>query len=169
MSIREQEGRWYLAIHTVEDMDGGREVNMETKVLRGHEAIALGAQLIANGEIVAFPTETVYGLGANAFDEVAVKKIFEAKGRPQDNPLIVHVSCKEDIYPLVDNVDERCEKLIDAFMPGPITIIMKKKDCIPDSVTAGLSNVGIRMPLDKTAREFIHACGCPIAAPSANR
>ena len=150
-------------------MDGGREVNMETKVLRGHEAIALGAQLIANGEIVAFPTETVYGLGANAFDEVAVKKIFEAKGRPQDNPLIVHVSCKEDIYPLVDNVDERCEKLIDAFMPGPITIIMKKKDCIPDSVTAGLGNVGIRMPLDKTAREFIHACGCPIAAPSANR
>lgn len=142
---------------------------MRTLIMQGEEALRRGAELIREGEVVAFPTETVYGLGANALDEVAVKKIFEAKGRPQDNPLIVHVSCVDEIYGLVEDVSDGAKKVIEAFMPGPITVIMKKKDIIPSSVTAGLQNVGIRMPKNEIARAFISECGCPIAAPSANR
>lgn len=142
---------------------------MTTEIMKGQDAIKEGARLIRSGEVVAFPTETVYGLGANALDESAVLKIFEAKGRPQDNPLIVHVADLDGIEKLVEEIDENSRRVIEAFMPGPITVIMKKKDIIPDSVTAGLKNVGIRMPLSEIAREFIKECGCPIAAPSANR
>lgn len=123
---------------------------------------------IKNGEVVIFPTETVYGLGANALSKEAVNKIFEAKNRPANNPLIVHLATKEDIskYAIIENEVEK--KLIDAFMPGPFTLILKKKDNIPDNVTCGLDTVGIRLPIHPIAHQFIKDCGLPIAAPSAN-
>lgn len=125
------------------------------------------ANIIKKGGIVAFPTETVYGLGANALNEEAVKKIFEAKGRPQDNPLIVHVADK-DISNIVMEVTPLAQKVIDRFWPGPITIILNKKDIIPNVTSAGLKSIGIRMPSDKIARELIKMSTVPIAAPSAN-
>ncbi len=132
------------------------------------EGIKDAAKHLAGGEIVAFPTETVYGLGANAFDSEAVKGIFEAKGRPGDNPLICHIADKSQIEDIVSEITPLARKLIDAFMPGPITIIMKKSDRIPSEVTAGLDTVGVRMPSDETANRFLAACKVPVAAPSAN-
>lgn len=127
------------------------------------------AKALARGQLVAFPTETVYGLGANALDEQAVKSIFKAKGRPQDNPLIVHVAKKEDIEDLVKEITSDAKKIIDALMPGAITIILKKSNIIPDAVTAGGETVAIRMPSSPVARELIMRAGVPVAAPSANR
>ncbi len=124
--------------------------------------------LIKNGEIVAFPTETVYGLGADATNAEAVKKIFIAKGRPQDNPLIVHLAEKEDIQKYVTEITENQQKLIDAFMPGPISIIFEKNDVICDEVTAGGKTVAIRIPENEVARKFIYYSQRPISAPSAN-
>lgn len=126
------------------------------------------AKHLASGEVVGFPTETVYGLGANAFDDKAVDKIFLAKGRPGDNPLIVHVASKKMIPELVAEITPMAQKLIDAFMPGPITVIMRKSEKIPGNVTAGIDTVGIRMPSDPVANRFLTLCGCPVAAPSAN-
>ena len=126
------------------------------------------ANLIKHGDIVVFPTETVYGIGANALDKNAVKKIFIAKGRPSDNPLIVHVANKQDIGRVALTPSAVEQKLIDAFMPGPITIILRKKAVIPDIVSAGLDTVGIRMPSNKIANKIISAAGVPSAAPSAN-
>lgn len=137
------------------------------KILKSNEID--GAILaIKNNDLVIFPTETVYGLGANALSEEAVDKIFKAKGRPSNNPLIVHLSKKEDIlkYAIISNSLE--QKLIDSFMPGPFTLILKKKDIIPSNVTCGLDTVGIRIPESKIARSFIEKCDLPIAAPSAN-
>ena len=141
---------------------------MKTEVLKGRKAIDKGAELINRGEIVAFPTETVYGLGANAFNEEGVKKIFQAKGRPSDNPLIVHIADKKDIYKVAENVSAVAQKLIEAFMPGPITIVLPKRKEIGNTVTAGLNTVGVRCPENRVARAFIKKCGVPIAAPSAN-
>ena len=141
---------------------------MNTEVLSGIEAIIKGSEIIRNGGLVAFPTETVYGLGANAYDEDAVKSIFVAKGRPQDNPLIVHISSKDQIFQIAKTVSPNAKKIIDAFMPGPITIVLKKSNLISDVVTAGLDSVGIRMPANEIARTFIEKSGYPIAAPSAN-
>ncbi|MBQ2948906.1 MAG: threonylcarbamoyl-AMP synthase [Clostridia bacterium] len=133
------------------------------------EAIEEAAELIRKGELVGMPTETVYGLGANALDEQAVRKIFEAKGRPGDNPLIVHVSSVDEIAPLVRAIPAAARKLMDAFWPGPMTLILPKSDRIPDCVSAGLDTVGIRLPASEAARALIAAAGRPIAAPSANR
>lgn len=126
------------------------------------------AQVIKNKGLVAFPTETVYGLGANALDEDAVTKIFLAKGRPQDNPLIVHISDLEEIRPLVKNIPEVAKMLMEKFWPGPMTIILEKTSLIPDVTSAGLKSIGIRMPKSIIARAIIKAAGVPIAAPSAN-
>ncbi|SFB23994.1 L-threonylcarbamoyladenylate synthase [Clostridium frigidicarnis] len=131
------------------------------------EGVAYAANIIKQGGVVAFPTETVYGLGANALDPLAVKKIFEAKGRPQDNPLIVHVSDK-NINNLVDNISSIANDLMEKFFPGPLTIILNKKDIIPDETSAGLKTIGIRMPSNEIARKLIEFSGVPIAAPSAN-
>lgn len=131
------------------------------------EGVAYAANIIKQGGVVAFPTETVYGLGANALDPLAVKKIFEAKGRPQDNPLIVHVSDK-NINNLVDNISPIANDLMEKFFPGPLTIILNKKDIIPDETSAGLKTIGIRMPSNEIARKLIEFSGVPIAAPSAN-
>lgn len=132
-------------------------------------SIALGASLMSEGKLVAFPTETVYGLGADALNGKAVLKIFEAKGRPADNPLIAHISDKRELAPLVARVDERAQKLMDAFWPGPLTMVFPKSSLIPDAVSAGLSTVAVRMPSHPAARMLIRALGRPIAAPSANR
>ena len=125
------------------------------------------SKLIEDGELVIFPTETVYGLGADALNGEAVKKIFLAKGRPQDNPLIIHVSSKK-IEKFVKDVPPVAEKLMDKFWPGPMTIILNKKDIVPDETSAGLSTIGVRMPNSEIALKLIEAAGVPIAAPSAN-
>jgi L-threonylcarbamoyladenylate synthase len=126
------------------------------------------AKFILKSEVVAFPTETVYGLGANAFDEKAVKKIFKLKGRPHDNPLIVHISNKNQVGLLASGVNNLALELIKKYFPGPLTIILKKNEVIPDVVTADLDSIAIRMPSSKSALELIKASGVPIAAPSAN-
>ena len=142
---------------------------MKTEVLPITPASLQKARdIILAGGLVAFPTETVYGLGANALDAEAVKGIFIAKGRPSDNPLIVHVGEKSQIPALVREIPAGADKLMDAFMPGPITIVMPKQPCIPDCVTGGIDTVGIRLPEHPGARAFLRACGVPIAAPSAN-
>ena len=132
------------------------------------DLISLFATMLADGKTVIFPTETVYGLGANALDEDAAIKIYQAKGRPSDNPLLVHVADKEDVYDLVENVDDRAKLLMDKFWPGPLTIVFKKKAIIPDRTSGGLDTVAIRMPSDQVARDLIRQAGVPIAAPSAN-
>lgn len=123
---------------------------------------------IRNGNIVLFPTETVYGIGANALDENAVNKIFEAKGRASDNPLIVHISNIDMLYNLVKEVGKVEQKLMNKFWPGPLTIIFDRKECVPNVVTAGLNTVGIRMPSNEIAQKLIEFADVPIAAPSAN-
>lgn len=142
---------------------------MQTQILSGEQALTLAAELIRDGQVVAFPTETVYGLGADATNPQAVARIYEAKGRPSDNPLIVHVADKQAIAPLVRQISEQAQIVMDRFMPGPITVILPRAACVPDAVTAGLDTVGIRMPEHPVAREFLRTCGKPIAAPSANR
>ena len=125
------------------------------------------ADVIERGGLVAFPTETVYGLGASALSEDAAKKIYEAKGRPQDNPLIIHVASPDDIDTYCE-ADEVSRRIAENFMPGPITVIMKKKPIVPDTVTAGLDTVAVRCPQSRYARDLIAAAGVAIAAPSAN-
>ncbi len=126
------------------------------------------AKFLKEGKTVIFPTETVYGLGANALDENAVKKIYEAKGRPSDNPLIVHICDKKDVHDLADNISEKAKIVMDTFWPGPITIVLNKKDVVPKTTSGGLETVAIRMPSNKIAQAIIKEAGVPIAAPSAN-
>lgn len=140
---------------------------METEIITAKE-LSRAAQIIREGGIVAFPTETVYGLGANALNPSAVEKIFLAKGRPQDNPLIVHLARLEDVFPLVTEVPSVFFELADRFMPGPLTVVLKKSVAVPSVVVANGSTVGIRFPSHPVARAFISECRCPIAAPSAN-
>ena len=131
------------------------------------DIIEQAARILKEGGVVAFPTETVYGLGADALNASAVKKIFAAKGRPQDNPLIIHVA-DEDITPYVTSVPDKARALMKAFWPGPLTIILRKTGLVPMETSAGLDTVGIRMPENETAKSLIRALGHPIAAPSAN-
>lgn len=146
---------------------------METKVAiindldKDKKFISEAGEIIRAGGTVAFPTETVYGLGADALNAEAVKKIFIAKGRPQDNPLIIHVASK-NIEHLVEGISPVAQKLMDKFWPGPLTIIFNKKDIVPNETSAGLSTIGVRMPNSSIALELIKASGTTIAAPSAN-
>ena len=126
------------------------------------------AEKIRNGETVIFPTETVYGLGANAMDENATKKIYEAKGRPSDNPLIVHIADVEEVDKIALEVGEKARKAMEEFWPGPLTIILKKKEIVPNVTSGGLSTVAIRMPSNKIANALIRESKTQIAAPSAN-
>ncbi len=130
--------------------------------------IAEAGRLLVAGELVAIPTETVYGLGANALDQIAVENIFRAKGRPQDNPLIVHICDMDMIYMAVSSLPERAKILAAAFWPGPLTMILPKSEGLAPATTAGLDSVGVRMPAHPAALAMIKAAGCPIAAPSAN-
>ncbi|MEM1689461.1 MAG: L-threonylcarbamoyladenylate synthase [Candidatus Hadarchaeales archaeon] len=132
------------------------------------EVIERAAEIIRRGGIVAFPTETVYGLGANALDENAVRKVFEVKQRPADNPLIVHISRLDDLYLLASEVPEIANKLVSSFWPGPLTIVLPRSEIVPDVTTGGLWTVAIRMPSHPVARALIEASEVPIAAPSAN-
>ena len=145
---------------------------METVVINitteYEKALEESAKLLKNGEVVGIPTETVYGLAANALDEDAVKKIFVAKGRPSDNPLIVHIAKFEDLEPLVKEIPEKVRVMADAFWPAPLTMIMKKSDKVSNVVSGNLDTVAIRMPKSDYARAIIDACGLPLAAPSAN-
>ncbi len=140
---------------------------METKIFSRNE-LDSAAQIIKNGGLVAMPTETVYGLGADAFNEKAVKKIYKAKGRESDNPLIVHVAGFGDWRELVKNIPEDAKKLAEKYWPGPLTIILPKSKKVPSVVSGGLDTVAVRMPRNEIALYFIQKCGCPIAAPSAN-
>jgi len=132
------------------------------------EELESAAKLIQEGKTVIFPTETVYGLGANALDEEAVRAIFVAKGRPADNPLIVHIDSFDKITRYVKEVPEQAKRLAEAYWPGPMTLILPKNECISDVVSAGLSTVGIRIPESAVAREFLSYCDLPVSAPSAN-
>ncbi|MGP0074588.1 MAG: L-threonylcarbamoyladenylate synthase [Bryobacteraceae bacterium] len=136
---------------------------MEKKI-----CLSKAAELIRAGELVAFPTETVYGLGANALDPAAIEKIYAVKGRPPSSPLIVHVSSIEMAKSLVREWPERAEKLAAKFWPGPLTLVLPKQPHVPDRLTAGLDTVGVRMPAHPIALDLIRESGVPIAAPSAN-
>ena len=148
---------------------------METKRIviedRNHikdEELKEAAGILRSGGLVAFPTETVYGLGGNALDEDAARKIYAAKGRPSDNPLIAHVSCVEEVEPLVKEIPEAGRKLMEAFWPGPLTMIFPKSEKVPYGTTGGLDTVAIRMPDDPVTNRLIALAGVPVAAPSAN-
>ncbi len=141
---------------------------METKVMIPDQAsLSLAASLLKDGRLVAFPTETVYGLGANALDRNAVLSVFAAKGRPADNPLIVHIYDRAQL-PDLCTVQEKAVPLMDSFWPGPLTILFEKSEKVPDEVTAGLSTVAIRMPSHPVAIDLLKVSGLPVAAPSAN-
>lgn len=142
---------------------------MITKMLTASEDdLLFAAELIKSGEVVGMPTETVYGLAANAFDAKAVAKIFKAKGRPSDNPLIVHISSFEMVRDIASEIPPLAVKLAERFWPGPLTMIMPKSDKIPLITSGGLDTVGIRFPSHPAARRLIELCGVPLAAPSAN-
>ena len=132
------------------------------------EIIEQAGQILKQGGLVAFPTETVYGLGANGLDAAACKKIYQAKGRPSDNPLILHIAKKQSLYDIVKEVSPNAEKLMEAFWPGPLTMVFQKKDCVPYEITGGLETVAVRFPSHAVACGGIEAAGVPIAAPSAN-
>ena len=132
------------------------------------DKIRIAANVISNGGIVAFPTETVYGLGADALNPKAVAKIFAAKKRPPDNPIIVHISDKEDVYKLAKTVPSSAEKLMSRFWPGPLTLVLKRSNLVPDITVVGLDTIAIRMPRNKIAIALIKESNTPIAAPSAN-
>lgn len=148
-------------------VDKNVEKNVES--LRSCTQIVDAASLLREGEVVAFPTETVYGLGASALSDESVEKIFLAKGRPSDNPLIVHIGAKEQLSMVASHVPEKAERVIEAFWPGPLTVILPKTDQVASLVTAGLDTVGVRMPDHPVALALLREAGVPIAAPSANR
>lgn len=152
-----------------------RDRIMKTKIVKisdkgcvRDEELLEAAGILRNGGLVAFPTETVYGLGANALDEEAAKKIYAAKGRPSDNPLIAHISCMDELPALVKEIPEAGRKLAEKYWPGPLTMIFPKKDVVPYGTTGGLDTVAVRMPSDRIANRLIKLAGVPVAAPSAN-
>lgn len=147
---------------------------MKTKILKINpenpdiHLIKEAAEILKAGGLCVFPTETVYGLGANGLSSECVKRIFEAKGRPADNPLILHISNNKMIKQIANQISEKSEILIEKFMPGPLALVLNKKDIVPSEVSAGLNTVAVRMPANKIALALIEECGFPIAAPSAN-
>lgn len=147
---------------------------MDTKLIYIGEAesadreLAAAARIIKAGGLVAFPTETVYGLGANALDETAAGKIYEAKGRPSDNPLIAHIASFAELKPLVSVIPESGRKLAETFWPGPLTLVFSKSELVPYGTTGGLETVAVRLPGHPIARRLITLAGVPVAAPSAN-
>ena len=140
---------------------------MKTRIFSKKD-IEEAAQILKAGGLVAFPTETVYGLGGNGLDKEAARKIYAAKGRPSDNPLILHVSKMEEVYPLVENVPEKAKRLMESFWPGPLTLILKKSKIVPLESTGGLDTVAIRCPDNALTLELIERAGLPVAGPSAN-
>lgn len=145
------------------------ENEMKTRIFgTSEQEIRQAAEVIRKGGLIAFPTETVYGLGADALNAEAVGKVYAAKGRPSDNPMIVHISSKDDMQKLTDGITDDVKTLMEAFWPGPLTMVVPAKDIIPKVTTGGLDTVGIRMPSSSVAAALIRESGVPIAAPSAN-
>lgn len=132
------------------------------------DEIKIAVDIIKKGGLVAFPTETVYGLGANALNAKAVEKVYDVKGRPKDNPSIVHIADKKDVYRLTSEISDNAERLMKKFWPGPLTLVFKKSKIVPNVTTAGLDTIAIRMPDNKIALALIRESKAPIAAPSAN-
>lgn len=168
-------GRIYLRTEAAWLKKDMKERNMDTKVIRIQDKnrprdteLAEAAEILREGGLVAFPTETVYGLGANALNGDAARKIYAAKGRPSDNPLIAHISCMEELKPLVREIPEAGRRLAEKFWPGPLTMIFPKSDLVPVQTTGGLDTVAVRMPSDPVANRLIALAGVPVAAPSAN-
>ena len=144
-------------------------MKMKTKIFNtDKENLIEAADIIKNGGLVAIPTETVYGLAADGLNKKAIRKIFEAKNRPMDNPLILHISRIDEIHRLIKEIDKKHLEILSKLWPGPLTVILKKSEIIPDEVSAGLDTVAIRMPKLDITRAFIYLCGTPLAAPSAN-
>ena len=147
---------------------------METQIKKlDYEAVDMdiieeAGRVLKEGGLVAFPTETVYGLGGDALNPASSEKIYAAKGRPSDNPLIVHIAAKDDVYRIAKEIPKKAERLMETFWPGPLTLIFSKTDLVPLKTTGGLSTVAVRMPSDKIAQELIRAAGGFVAAPSAN-
>ncbi|MGY3776444.1 L-threonylcarbamoyladenylate synthase [Helcococcus sueciensis] len=142
---------------------------MKTKIFNtDKENLIEAADIIKNGGLVAIPTETVYGLAADGLNKKAIRKIFEAKNRPMDNPLILHISRIDEIHRLIKEIDKKHLEILSKLWPGPLTVILKKSEIIPDEISAGLDTVAIRMPRLDITRAFIYLCGTPLAAPSAN-
>lgn len=148
--------------------------SIETEILEvkdlnsNYENVKKGAEYLKKGEVVAIPTETVYGLAADAFNENAIKKVFQVKGRPQDNPLLVHIHKLEQVYDICKDIPQEAKKVFDAFWPGSVTLIFNKKECISDTVTAGMDTVAVRFPKSEIARAVIKESGTLLVAPSAN-
>lgn len=148
---------------------------MNTKIIRMDEenidmqAIAQAGNIIRNGGLVAFPTETVYGLGGDALNSFSSKKIYAAKGRPSDNPLIIHITEMNALSKIVKKIPKSAYQLAEKYWPGPLTMIFEKSGCVLLETTGGLGTVAVRMPSNRIARELIHASGGYVAAPSANR
>lgn len=145
-----------------------KQINSENYIENHKEDIREAGEILKAGGVVAFPTETVYGLGADALNPEAAKKIYEAKGRPSDNPLIIHIAKHEDSYHVAAEVSEKAKEVMERFWPGPLTLVLPKKDCVPHGTTGGLDTVAVRMPNHELARELIQAGGGFICAPSAN-
>lgn len=152
-----------------------RRESMNTKIVKitvcgkvNDEELLEAAEILKGGGLVAFPTETVYGLGANALNEKAAKKIYAAKGRPSDNPLIAHISCMDELPALASEIPDAARRLAMRFWPGPLTMVFKKQSRVPDGTTGGLDTVAVRMPSDPVANRLIRLAGVPVAAPSAN-
>jgi L-threonylcarbamoyladenylate synthase len=160
----------------IKDRSGYANVTEENRRVKGmisgpghlKESLARAAEIIKAGGVVAFPTETVYGLGADAFNPLAVARIFEIKRRPHFDPLIIHIAHLPDLRKIVSMVTPLARKLIDRFWPGPLTVVLSKKEEVPDIVTAGLETVAVRMPAHPISLSLIREAGCPLAAPSAN-
>ena len=166
---------WYTLLLEKLYHEGTKRLKvMETKVITiDHKAmdeavLQEAGTIIKNGGLVAFPTETVYGLGGDALNKESSQKIYAAKGRPSDNPLIVHICSMKALEPIVEEIPEEVERLADAFWPGPLTIIMKKSQLVPKETTGGLDTVAVRMPSHPVALKFIEYAGGYVAAPSAN-
>ena len=166
------ETKWIALDGWQTEMDGGLEKEQlegQVSKLKEHPGIVQAAKILQKGGLVAFPTETVYGLGANGLDSEAAGRIYAAKGRPSDNPLILHIASMEELPGIVREIPETAKKLAKRFWPGPLTMIFPKADCVPDGTTGGLATVAVRMPKHPIALALIACAGLPIAAPSANR
>lgn len=150
-------------------MSQKKTIILKAEQLNQKEVSKLISQTISNDQTVVFPTETVYGIGGNALSSKAVKAIYEAKGRPSDNPLIIHIARKKDVYLYAKNISDQAKQLMKVFWPGPLTMIFNKKDIVPYETTGGLDTVAIRYPNHELAKKMIKSSGLPVAAPSANR
>jgi L-threonylcarbamoyladenylate synthase len=157
-----------MLIYVFKLWNGGRKAFMTQILPASPQNIELGAKVLKSGGLVAFPTETVYGLGAVVFFPEAVARIFEVKGRPRFDPLIVHIASPETVFSLWQRLPSRVEVLMEKFWPGPLTLVLPKKETVPDIVTAGLPTVAVRMPAHPVALSLIEMTGLPVAAPSAN-